>query len=78
MFFLSPIVFKLESYQAKLPGMSELNPMAGIIINFRNVLMYNKSPEMNLFWIDCTYAILFLVLGLISLDRLGNKAAEKL
>jgi ABC-type polysaccharide/polyol phosphate export permease len=78
MFFLSPIVFKLESYQAKLPGMSELNPMAGIIINFRNVLMYNKPLDMNLFWIDCSYAVLFLVLGLISLDRLGNKAAEKL
>ena len=78
MFFLSPIVFKLEDYQKRLPSMSEINPMAGIIINFRNTLMYNKPPDMKLLFIDGAYAVIFLIIGLILLDRLGNKAAEKL
>jgi len=78
MFFLSPIVFKLEDYQKRLPHMSEINPIAGIIINFRNAIMYNKQPDMKLFIIDIIYAVVFLVIGLILLDRMGNKAAEKL
>lgn len=78
MFFLSPIVFKLEDYQRRLPSMSAINPMAGIIINFRNTMMYNRPPDMRLLFIDFSYAIFFLFAGLLLLDKLGNKAAEKL
>ncbi len=78
MFFLSPIVFKLEDYQRRLPYMSELNPIAGLIINFRNTMMYNKPPDMKLFIIDVAYAVIFLFIGLVLVDKMGNKAAEKL
>lgn len=77
-FWLSPIIFKLDTFRQALPLLEYINPMSGIIINARNVLMYAKPPEWNLFWFDFAYALVLLALGLLLLNRLGSKASEKL
>lgn len=78
LFVLSPIVFKTEDYVKALPMFTEINPMAGIIINFRKVIMNNEAPDFYLMGIDFAYAIFSFLLGLILLKKLGSKAAEKL
>lgn len=77
-FWLSPILFKLETFRESLPGLDYLNPIAGIIINARNVLLYQKEPEWNLFFFDYGYAIILLLLGSLLLNKVGSRAAEKL
>lgn len=77
-FWLSPILFKLETFRQAIPSLEYINPISGIIINTRNVLMYAKPPEWNLFWFDFAYALVLLALGLLLLNRLGSKASEKL
>jgi ABC-type polysaccharide/polyol phosphate export permease len=77
-FWLSPIIFKLETFREALPGIDYVNPIAGIIINTRNVVLYQKNPEWNLFFFDYGYALLLLVVGTILLNRIGSRAAEKL
>lgn len=77
-FWISPIFFKLETFRASLPGIDYINPMAGIIINARNVIMYNKLPEWNLFFWGFIYSVFFLLIGIFLLNKLGSKAAEKL
>jgi ABC-2 type transport system permease protein len=76
--FLSPIFYKLSVFKEALPSFDYGNPIAGIIINARSVLMEGRSPDMQLMLFDFLYALLLLFIGLILLNRLGSRAAEKL
>lgn len=77
-FWLSPILFKLEVFRNALPMLEYLNPLSGIIINSRNVTLYNRLPDWNTFFFDFGYALFLLLLSLIIMNKLGAKASEKL
>ena len=77
-FFLSPILYNLKSFTDALPSFEYINPIAGIIINARKAVMYNSTPDFNLLIWNFIYALFFLLLGLLFLNKLGAKAAEKL
>lgn len=76
LFWLSPILFTYENVQAKLPFMDYINPMAGIILNSREILMYAKEPNWILMAVNFGHAILALLIGLFFLKRIGSKASE--
>lgn len=78
LFFLSPIFFKLSTFKEALPSFDYGNPIAGIIINARRVMMEHLEPDFQLLGFDYAYAIFLLLLGLIFLNKLGSKAGEKL
>jgi ABC-type polysaccharide/polyol phosphate export permease len=77
-FFLSPIIYKLSTFKEALPNLDYANPIAGIIINARRIMMEGKKPDFNLMGFDFGMAVLFLLIGLMLLNKLGAKAAEKL
>lgn len=77
-FWLSPILYKLELFRGTLPGLDYINPIAGIIINARHVVMYHRMPEWDLFGWNFLYSILFLLAGMYLLRTVGVKASEKL
>lgn len=76
--YLSPIFYKLSVFRDRLPRFDYGNPMAGIIINARRVMMDHQPPDPGLLVWDGLYAVLVLLLGLFLLNKLGSKAAEKL
>ena len=78
LFFLSPIFYKLSTFQERLPLFEYGNPVAGIIINARRIMMEHAAPDFQLMGFDYAYAIFLLLIGIIFLNRLGSKAAEKL
>jgi ABC-type polysaccharide/polyol phosphate export permease len=78
LFFLSPIFYKLSVFRKSMPGMDYVNPISGLIINARRAFFDNAPPEMPLFIYDFGIAIFLVLLGLIMLNKLGAKAAEKL
>src|SRR5215217_3925106 len=78
LFFLSPIFYKLSTFKDALPSFDYLNPIAGIIINARHVMMEAAPPNFKLLLFDYGYALILLALGLFLLNKLGAKAAEKL
>ncbi len=78
LFFLSPIFYKLATFKAALPAFDYCNPIAGIIINARRVMMDHQLPDFRLMAFDLGYAIILLMLGLYLLNKLGSLAAEKL
>lgn len=78
LFFLSPIFYKLDTFKKALPSFDYGNPVAGIIINARRVMMDRSQPDFRLLAFDLGYAVLFLAIGLLFLNKLGAKAAEKL
>jgi ABC-2 type transport system permease protein len=78
LFFLSPIFYRIETFKSALPSFEYGNPIAGIIINARKVMMEHSRPDLKLMAFDYIYATLILLLGLFLLNKLGSKAAEKL
>ncbi|MBC5992311.1 ABC transporter permease [Pontibacter cellulosilyticus] len=78
LFFLSPIFYKHSLFKEALPAFEFGNPIAGIIINARRVLMQGVNPNYELLWFDILYALILFFIGLILLNKLGSKAAEKL
>jgi len=78
LFFLSPIFYKLATFKAMMPSLTYINPISGIIINARRVLMEGRNPDYELLGYSVGYAVFFLLLGVLLLNKLGSKAAEKL
>ncbi|ULQ56467.1 ABC transporter permease [Flavihumibacter rivuli] len=78
LFFLSPILYNLKTFKEALPSFDYVNPVAGIIINARHVMMEGKNPDFALMAWDFGYAIFLLLLGISILNKLGSKASEKL
>ena len=78
LFFISPIFYKLDVFRASLPGIDYVNPISGLIINARKVMLNNEPPEWDLYMFNFGYALFFLLFGLVLLNKLGSKAAEKL
>lgn len=78
LFFLSPIFYKLSTFKDALPAFDFGNPLAGIIINSRRVMMEGQMPDFEMLIFDFGYAVFVLFLGLLLLNKLGAKAAEKL
>lgn len=78
LFFLSPIFYKLSTFKEALPSFDYGNPIAGIIINARRVMMEGVMPDFKLMIFDFGYAFFLLFLGFIFLNKLGSKASEKL
>ena len=78
LFFLSPIFYKLTTFKEALPSFDYANPIAGIIINARRTMMEHSLPSFRLLLFDYVYALVILIIGLLLLNRLGSKAAEKL
>lgn len=77
-FFLSPILYRNDLFEEKLPWLNYINPIAGVINNTRDVLFYNQSPDWTMLAFDTAYALLIFGIGLILLKRLGPRAAELL
>lgn len=78
LFFLSPIFYKLTTFMDTMPALAYANPMSGIVINARRVMMENRNPDFELLGYSFCYATFLLLLGLVLLNKLGSKAAEKL
>jgi ABC-2 type transport system permease protein len=76
--FLSPIFYQQDTFEARLPYFSYLNPISGLIINARRTLMMHQPPDYRLLVADFVYAGLLLYLGVTLLGKLGAKASEKL
>ena len=78
LFFVSPIFFRGDLFREKVPGLDFANPISGIVINARNVIMYDKNPDWILFGWNWLYAIILFLIGFNIFLKLSPKASEAL
>lgn len=78
LFFLSPVFYKLSVFRSSLQIFEYINPISGLVINIRNILLLQTQPDFLLMGFNFLYGLLFLVLGGYTLKKLGAKASEKL
>ncbi len=77
MFWINPIFFAKQKVFDMIPGLLYLNPIAGIIINSRDVIMYGKEPDWFVAAYDFMYAGVVLAIGLVIFKKYFHKAIEK-
>lgn len=78
MFWINPIFFAKQKIFNMFPALLYLNPLAGIIINSRDVLMYGKEPDWFLVGYNYVYALVVLAFGIWFFRKFFHKAIEKL
>ncbi len=69
MFFISGIIYDLSLLPERLGLVLGLNPMAIMIGEIRNVLMYNQFPEWNLLMIPIVESVFLLVVSIKLIHR---------
>ena len=78
MFYLCPIVYDATLIPDKYLRLFKLNPMFHIISFYRDILYYQKMPELNDMLIVFVVCIFVLIFGYFIFKRLKKKFAEEL
>lgn len=76
-FWVNPIFYAKALLSETLPVLIWANPLAGIIINLRQALLYGKLPDFALMGWGFLYALLIMVVGLFLFKRYSHKILEK-
>jgi len=64
-FWATPVLYSLR-YFSKRPGLQSLlkvNPMTGVVVSFRNVIVLDHSPSLRLLAYDGLLGIIFIAVG---------------
>ena len=77
-FWVNPIFFAKSIIFETFPFLMWVNPLAGIIINFRATIMEGIAPQWDIVAYDYAYALVLMAIGLIMVNKFYHKAAEKL
>lgn len=77
-FWITPIFFRGEEILERAPVLLYANPMSGIIINARRVILYGQQPDWTLLLISSAYALALFIVGRFFFLKYSHKAAEKL
>ena len=78
LFWSSGIFFDLESLGGKIILLKYINPVAGILVNARNILVYARPPDFSILIANFLAAIVLLAVGLLFFRKFSAKALEKL
>jgi ABC-type polysaccharide/polyol phosphate export permease len=77
-FWLTPILYDKTLIEENLPWLLYLNPVSGIIINIREVLLYARMPDFQMFGFTIIYAIVVFIIGYFAFNKYSHKIAEKI
>jgi ABC-type polysaccharide/polyol phosphate export permease len=76
LFWVSPLLYHYERIAESLPVLNYINPLAGIIINFRNTLMYNLPPDLTLLALNFVQGTVVVLIGMVMVKKIGARASE--
>ncbi|MCB2225918.1 MAG: ABC transporter permease [Desulfarculaceae bacterium] len=62
LFFATPIAYSIRSMPPSYVPLMRLNPLTGVVENFRLVILYDKAP----LWIDFAYPALFALVLMLA------------
>lgn len=76
-FWVNPIFYAKSVIFDTLPALIYLNPLAGIIINMRQGLLYGELPDFHLMAWGYIYSVVVLSVGMFVFRRYSHKILEK-
>jgi lipopolysaccharide transport system permease protein len=77
-FWGTPIIYSLRyvASQPKVVTLLKLNPMTGLVVSFRNVLILNHPPDVKLVAYDTAWAVVLFVIGAYLFHRWQRMFSE--
>ncbi|MFO7721999.1 MAG: ABC transporter permease [Bacteroidales bacterium] len=76
-FWINPIFYAKAILFESLPVLIWINPLAGIIINMRQGLLYGEPPDFLLLGWTFLYALVILAVGMLVFRKYSHKILEK-
>lgn len=76
--YLTPIIYSQESVPDEILPIFNLNPMAPIVIAYRDILYYKEIPELGTLLHALLFGLIILVIGCFSFAKLKKHFAEEL
>ena len=63
--FATPVVYPLSAVPARFRALYLLNPMAGVVENFRRTIIEGKTPDYDSFWPGAMVTMILLPVAYI-------------
>ncbi len=76
--FLSPIMYDISMVPEEIMPIFEINPMTPVIIAYRDILFYQKAPELSTLTSASVFGIVIVVLGFLVFGKLQKHFAEEM
>ena len=76
--YLTPILYSVDQVPQKLQGVLAFNPMSSVIIAYRDILFYQKFPDMSTLITTVLCAVVALIVGMLVFNKLQRNFAEEL
>jgi len=77
-FWTIPLFYPQELLIEKYNFILYINPLSGIVINIREVLMYGQWPSLNILLYNIIFIIILTFVSLLLFKKFHHKSAEKL
>jgi len=77
-FWTIPAIFPIENFVGKLRYLLYINPIGGLIVNFRNAILYNRNLEWSFFIYCWLISILLFILGAFLIRKSWKDVLENL
>jgi lipopolysaccharide transport system permease protein len=74
--FATPVVYPLSAVPEGLRWLYWLNPVAGLIENFRRVILYNSPPDFFSLGVSAAISALLLIVGYARFKRVEATMAD--
>lgn len=75
-FWGSPVFYGKEVIMENFPSLMYINPMAGILINLREVLLFGQPPLYHILALNFLVSIILLVIAIVLFKKLSPRAIE--
>lgn len=76
--FLTPVMYSVEQVPEQLRAVFSINPMTSIITAYRDILYYEKIPELETLIHATVFGLLLLAIGMITFSKLKRHFVEEL
>ena len=76
--YLSPVVYGIDFVPESWKSWYLLNPLAPLILSYRDILYYRKAPQLPLLGLAFAVSLAVLVTGALIFSRLQRRFAEEL
>ncbi len=75
-FYATPVFYPISMVPEKLRPFYILNPMAGIISSYRNIILENRAPANAEFYVAALLSFLTLFTGIFVFEKLNRRIGE--
>ena len=76
--YMTPILYDIETIPEKFRPLIYLNPMTGVIQCYREILYYQRIPQIQVLGSALVIGVAFLILGFFVFQKLQKRFVEEL